>query len=121
MQAHKAQQDSISLFDFGASIREENARYAWSEQNTLSVCYDLRVTARKVGSVSSAFLQDGDIITAVKHNANKIAITQAYQLEELFYGVETGDTLLFSYTRESVLHNYTLSVTDAYMKKIKIT
>lgn len=120
IQAHKAQKDSVSLFDFGAVIREENAKYEWSAQSEISLSYDLRVSSLKAGSVSSVFLQNGDTLTAIQRNGKTARLTKKYQVEGLFYEVETGDTLIFSYQRESTSKNYTLSVTDAYMKTIKI-
>ncbi|MBR6632966.1 MAG: serine protease [Clostridia bacterium] len=78
----------------------------------------IKATGVLTGSVASAFLKDGDQITSVEINGERVATNTPIDLEVLLISADQGDTLTFNYISEKAEKGYTFTINEIHLKGI---
>ncbi len=106
--------NSINTLRFGADFSEKINDVVWDEeQQILFTEKEISVAELNTGSLASAFLKCGDIITSVSVNGRTYKISEIYQITEAFYCVRAGDEIEIEYKRDGQNEKYRFSVDKA--------
>lgn len=117
---HAAQTgESVSFFRLGADVTERPIKTSWSDTDLRPVyeC-DVMLTDIDVGSVASAFFEDGDIIEQLILNDTKqISIRRAYELSDALLGLNEGDRISVTYRRNGEQYTASFTLSEQHMTK----
>ena len=106
-------------FYFGATLSERVLRTEFDETTgTLRNVCEVYVKSLAYGSVSSAFLREGDVLLSLSIGERRVSFDRLHDASDAFLSVRASDSLTFSFLRNGESMQYTFTVSPTHMKPI---
>ena len=103
----------------GTDFEDVHIKTELDADGEISVIVDITVADLTPGSIGSAFLEKGDVITGVKLGDTVYSPKSSGELYEIFLSVVDSDIITFEYKRQGENKSYTFTVLSLHTEEIK--